>query len=189
MRILTASRVGIGLLLLASSGAALEGCKRGSPARGNVVPPALAAGFSERTGPGWRLAAPIGWQQAADAPDGTWLAADTQPVNDYRANVSVLVEPFAGPSKEYARASVALVRAQPQAVVESVREDVLDGDPTLVVESRWVQKAPPVELRAMQAHLASRGSGYVVTCSVSSGAFERYRSTCQTIIESFAVGR
>jgi hypothetical protein len=41
----------------------------------------------------------------------------------------------------------------------------------------------------MQAALASRGTGYVVTCAASATAFERYRSTCESIVRSFAVER
>jgi hypothetical protein len=46
-----------------------------------------------------------------------------------------------------------------------------------------------VVYRTMQAALASRGTGYVVTCAVSSTAFERYRTTCESIVRSFAVER
>jgi hypothetical protein len=41
----------------------------------------------------------------------------------------------------------------------------------------------------MQSFLSSRGTGYVVSCVVSSSAFERYRSTCESIVHSFAVER
>jgi hypothetical protein len=41
----------------------------------------------------------------------------------------------------------------------------------------------------MQTHLASRGTGYLITCSVSVAAFERYRSTCDAIVRSVAVER
>jgi hypothetical protein len=41
----------------------------------------------------------------------------------------------------------------------------------------------------MQTALASRGTGYVITCSTSASAFERYRSTCDSIVRSFAVER
>jgi hypothetical protein len=46
-----------------------------------------------------------------------------------------------------------------------------------------------VAYRILQSALASRGRGYVVTCSVSISAFERYRSTCESIVHSFAVER
>jgi hypothetical protein len=151
-----------------------------------VVP----AGFVEQSGSGWRLALPSAWLHADDSPKGAWVAVDPQAVNDYRANVNVVTEPFAGESREYARASEALLRRQSGASVESSRDDVVDGDSTLIVESRFAPKASPaVEYRSMQTHLASRGTGYVVTCSVSAGAFERYRSTCESIVRSFAVER
>jgi hypothetical protein len=41
----------------------------------------------------------------------------------------------------------------------------------------------------MQTALASKGTGYVLTCAAAASAFERYRSTCESIIRSFAVQR
>jgi len=177
-------------LLVACSLAGSPACRRGAASRGNTTLPVLPAGFVEQSGSGWRLALPASWQPAEDAPKGAWVAVDPQLVNDYHANVNVVTEPFAGESHDYARAGEALVRRQSRARVESARDEVVDGDATLVVESHWAPAPPsPVEYCTMQAHLASRGTGYVVTCSVSAGAFERYRSTCEAIVRSFAVER
>jgi hypothetical protein len=177
------------LLLTGTLGGAFS-CERSSPAQHTVGPPVIPAGFVEQRGEGWRLALPSAWQEAPDAGPGIWVAVDPQPVNDYRANVSVVSEPFPGESRDYAKASEALLRRQPGASVEGGRETVVDGDPTLIVEARWLPNAPPsVEYRTMQTHLASRGTGYVITCSVSVAAFERYRPTCEAIVQSLAVER
>jgi hypothetical protein len=178
------------LLLVASAIGGTLSCRRGGPSRRDVAVPTIPAGFVEQIGSGWRLAMPSAWQRAGDAPLAVWVAVDPQPVNDYRANVSVVTEPFTGESRDYARASELLLRRQPGASVEAAREDTVDGDPTLIVEARWPPKTPAaVAYRTMQTHLASRGIGYVVTCSVAVTAFERFRSTCEAIVRSFAVER
>jgi len=101
-----------------------------------------------------------------------------------------VTEPFTGDSYDFAKANEAGLREQKQATVESAREDVIDGDPTLIFESRWSPTSPStVSLRTMQAALSSHGTGYVVTCAVAASAFERYRSTCESIVRSFAVQR
>ena len=177
------------LLLSSALGAPLS-CGRASSSRHATALPVIPAGFVEQRGGGWRLAMPSAWQYAGDAGPAGWVAVDPQPVNDYRANVSVIMEPFPGESHEYAIASESVLRHQPGSKVEAAREDVVDGDPTLIVEARWLPKSQPlVEYRTMQAHLASRGTGYVITCSVSVTAFERYRPTCEAIVKSFAVER
>lgn len=177
------------LMLVAVLGAT-GACRRASTTRGDVAVPVIPAGFVEASGSGWRLAMPSAWQPAVDAPSSIWVAVDPQPVNDYRANVSVVTEPFRGESHDYARASEALLRRQPGANIEAAREDVVDGDSTLIVEARWSAKpATPVDYRTMQTQLASRGTGYVITCSVAVTAFERFRSTCEAIVKSFAVER
>jgi hypothetical protein len=134
---------------------------------------------------------PSAWQHAEEDGAATaWLAVDPQPVNDYRANVSVVTEPFKGDSRDYARANEALLRHAADASIVATHEDVVDGDPTLIVETRWSPHAmTPLEYRTMQVHLASRGTGYVVTCSVAVSAFERFRSTCDAVVKSFAVQR
>jgi hypothetical protein len=180
----------VALFLVACTLAGAISCKRAAASRGNTALPVLPPGFVEQSGSGWRLAVPSAWQRAEDTPKGAWAFVDPQPVNDYRANVNVVTEPFAGQSRDYARAGEALLRRQSGANVEATRDDVVDGDSTVIVESRWTPRPPSaVEYRTMQAHLASLGTGYVVTCSVSTGAFERYRSTCETIVRSFAVER
>jgi hypothetical protein len=167
------------------------GCRRSTHAHlASYAPPPVPAGFVERTGSGWRIAVPSTWREALQKGPAAWAVADPQPVDDLRAKVSVLTEPFADESYDYAKANEAALRREPRATVEATREDVVDGDPTLLIESRWAP-APPstVAYRTMQSALASRGAGYVVTCSVALGAFERYRSTCESIVRSFAVER
>jgi hypothetical protein len=167
------------------------GCSRSRHERvAAYAPQPLPAGFVERTGAGWRIAVPSTWRESAQKGPAALAVAAPQQVDDLRANANVLVEPSADESYDYARANEAALRREPRAAVESVREDVLDGDPTLFIESTW-KPAPPsaVAYRTMQSALAARGEGYVVTCSVASSAFERYRSTCESIVRSFAVER
>jgi hypothetical protein len=170
---------------------AAPACKRSKHAHiAAYVAPPLAAGFVERTGKGWRIAVPSTWKEAGQNGSGVWGVADPQPVDDFRANVNVVTEPFADESYDYAKANEAALRHEPRAAVEATRDDVVDGDPTLLIESRWAP-APPstVPYRTIQSALASRGSGYVATCAVASSAFERYRTTCESIVRSFAVER
>jgi hypothetical protein len=150
----------------------------------------VPAGFVERSGRGWRLAVPSTWKEKSAKGPWAWAVADPQPVDDLRASVNVVVEPFNGESFEYARASEAALRREPRATVEVSHEDVVDGDPTLLIESRWAP-VPPLSAtyRTLQSALASSGAGYLVTCSVASNAFERYRSTCESVVRSFAVER
>jgi hypothetical protein len=167
------------------------GCKRSTHAHmASFTPPSLPAGFVERAGTGWRIAVPSTWRETAQRGPAEWAVADPQPVDDFHAKVNVLTERFDGESYDYARANEVALRREPRAAVESTREEVVDGDPTLVIESSWAPSAPSkAAYRAMQSALASRGAGYVVTCSVASSAFERYRSTCESIVRSFAVER
>lgn len=170
----------------------LLGCKRSKHARiGTYTPPPLPAGFMEQSGSGWRIAVPSTWKDAAQKGPAAWAVADPQAVDDFHANVNVVTEPFTGDSYDYARANEAALRREPRATVEVARDDVVDGDPTLVIEARWSTspQSAPVSYRTMQTALASRGTGYVVTCSVAASAFERYRSTCDSIVHSFAVER
>ncbi len=178
-------------VLGAALGLAAAACKPGDHARVvSFVRPPLPAGFAEQAGSGWRIATPSTWQSPHDAGATVWAAVDPQPVEDYRANVSVLTEPFAGETYAYAKATVDELHRDPRASVEAAREEIVDGDPTVIVESRWSPIAPStVAYRTMQADLASRGRGYVVTCAVSADAFERYRSTCEAVVRSFAVER
>ncbi len=171
--------------------AVTPGCKRSKHARvSSFTPPPLPAGFAEQSGVGWRIAVPTTWKLAPPRPPAAWAVSDPQAVDDYHANANVVTEPFVGDSYDYARANEAGLRREPRATVEVAREDVVDGDPTLVIESRWIPTPPStVAFRTMQSMLASRGTGYVVTCGVSSNAFERYRSTCESILHSFAVQR
>jgi hypothetical protein len=174
-----------GLLL----GAGTSGCKRSRHARvSSYTAPPTPAGFAEQSGAGWRIAVPTTWKDQKTP--AAWAVFDPQAVDDFHANVNVVTEPFTSDSYEYARANEAALRHESRAMVEIVREDVVDGDPTLVIESRWSPTAPStVAYRTMQTVLSSRGTGYVVSCSVSSSAFERYRSTCESILHSFAVER
>jgi hypothetical protein len=185
-----AAQLALAAAVLVGAGAS-AGCKRSKHARVTTyTPPPLPAGFGEQTGVGWRIAVPATWKEAAQKGPAAWAVSDPQAVDDFRANVNVVTEPFTGDSYDYARANEAALRREPRSTVEMVREDVVDGDPTLVIESRWTPSPPStVPYRTMQTALSSRGTGYVVTCAVSAGAFERYRTTCESILHSFAVQR
>jgi hypothetical protein len=167
------------------------GCKRSAHARvASFTPPALPAGFVEQGGARWRIRVPSTWKDAAQQAPATWMVADPQAADDFRANASVVTEPFPGESYDYARATEASLRHASRAAVEIARDDIVDGDPTLTLETRWAPIQPAAApYRTMQVALASRGTGYIVTCSASSAAFERYRSTCESIVHSFAVER
>ncbi len=165
-------------------------CKQPKHARvTSYVPPPPVAGFVERTGNGWRLSVPTTWHDGPPNDASAWTVVDPQMSDDFHAKVLVVTEPFAGDSYDYARASEAGLRHNSRATVTASREDVVDGDPTLVLEASWANPAPTLPYRTMQTALASRGTGYVVTCSVASSAFETYRSTCESILRSFAVER
>jgi hypothetical protein len=166
------------------------GCKRSKHAHvSSYTPPPLPAGFTEQTGAGWRIAVPATWKDQK-TPAAAWAVSDPQAVDDFHANVNVVTEPFTDDSYNYARANETALRHEARTTVEVVREDVVDGDPTLIIESQWMPTPPStVAYRTMQTALSSRGRGYVVTCSVSASAFERYRSTCESIVHSFAVER
>jgi hypothetical protein len=102
----------------------------------------------------------------------------------------VVTEHFAGDSYDFAKASEAGLRQDRRGSLEAPRDDVIDGDSTLILEGHWPPSPPgTVSFRTMQTALASRGTGYVVTCAVSSSAYESYRSTCDSILRSFAVER
>jgi hypothetical protein len=182
---------------LAFAAAALftaAGCQGSKHTRvASFMRPQVPAGFTEQTGSGWRIAVPSTWTnepQPEGSANGLWVAADPQAVDDYHANAIVVREAFPSESYDYARASEQSLRRDPRATIESNHDDVVDGDATMVVETRWAPIPPAtVAYRTMQADLASRGTGYVVTCSVAATAFERYRSTCDAIVRSFAIER
>jgi hypothetical protein len=157
---------------------------------GPYSPPPLPAGFVEQTGSGWRIAVPSTWKEAAQKGPAVFAVSDPQTVDDFHAYASVITEPYAGESEAYAKASEAGLRRESRATVEATREDVVDGDATLLLESRWAPSAASsVPYRTLQVALASHGTGYVATCSVATSAFDRYRSTCESIVRSFAVQR
>jgi hypothetical protein len=178
----------LGLALALSVSA---GCKRHDRARSSsYTPPALPAGFVQQSGTGWHISVPATWKEMAQKGPAAWAANDPQVVDDFHANANVVTEPYTGESYDYAKANENDLRAKPRATVETVHEDVIDGDPTLVIETRWAPTPPSTSAyRVVQTALASHGTGYVVTCAVSASAFERYRSTCDTILRSFAVER
>ena len=119
-----------------------------------------------------------------------FAVVDPQTVDDFHAFANVVTEPFAGESDEYAKANLAGLRRDPRPHVESAREDAIDGDSTIILESRWAPSGPSaVTYQTMQGALASRGVGYIVTCAASTNAFERYRATCESVVRSFAVER
>jgi hypothetical protein len=179
------------LALLAMALGPAPGCRNPKHQRvTSFVPPVLPAGFVAQSGAGWRVAAPSTWREPSQKDPASFTIADPQAVDDFQTRVTVLTEPFTGESFDYARASEAALRADRRTTVEAAREDVIDGDPTLILESRWSATPPSnTSYRTMQAALASRGTGYVVTCAASASAFERYRSTCESIVRSFAVER
>jgi hypothetical protein len=175
-------------LLLAPS------CSRKSHERAtSFTPPPLPAGFVETTGAGWRLALPATWRAVTQKGPASFAVSDPQAVDEFHAYANVVTEPFPGESDSYARANEAGLRRESRATVETVRQDVVDGDSTLILESRWApvpdRPGGAVSYRTMQTALASHGTGYVATCAVASSAFDRYRSTCESILRSFAVER
>jgi hypothetical protein len=188
--LLRGAAAAVAALVLVAGGA--TACKRTKhPRVASFVPPPPVAGFVERSGNGWRLSVPTTWHDGPPSDAGVWAVIDPQVADDFHAKVLVVTEPFTGESYEYARANEAGLRRNARAAVAPPREDVVDGDPTLILESTWAPASPGAGLsyRTMQTALASRGTGYVVTCSVSSSAFETYRSTCESILRSFAVER
>ncbi|MGH7272233.1 MAG: hypothetical protein ACREJ3_17525 [Polyangiaceae bacterium] len=168
-----------------------SGCKSSKRARVTAfVPPVTPAGFVYKSGPEWRAAVPSTWKEATRREPAAWIVADPQEVDGFQASVNVLTEPFAGESYDYAKASEAALRRDPRATVESVREAVVDGDPTLIIETRWEGNPPSgAPYRTTQTALASRGKGTMLTCAAAVTAAERYRSTCESIMHSFAVER
>jgi hypothetical protein len=166
-------------------------CSRSKHARvPSFVAPPLPAGFVEHNAAGWRVGVPSTWKDVAQKDVAVWASADPQAADEFHAKVFVLTEPFASDSYDYAQASEQGLKKDPHASVEVSRDDVVDGDPTLILETRWpAGPSSAVPYRTMQTSLASRGRGFVVTCAASSSAFERYRSTCESIVRSFAVER
>ncbi|MDP9151768.1 MAG: hypothetical protein M3O36_17735 [Myxococcota bacterium] len=151
--------------------------------------PALPAGFVQQQGEGWRIHVPSTWKSEPRA-IAAWVTVDPQVVDAFHSEASVVTEPFAGDSYDYGRANEIGLRKNARAVVEALREEVVDGDPALVIESRWTPvPGSAVGYQTMQVALASRGTGYVATCAAASSSFERYRSTCESIVRSFAVER
>jgi hypothetical protein len=166
----------------------------------SFVPPPAPAGFVERSGSGWRLSVPTTWHDGSPNGAHAWTVVDPQVTDGLHAKVLVVTEPFAGESYDYARASEAGLKSTPHTAVGAARDEVIDGDTTLVLESTFAPGAgtaasdasdthAPSAMKAMQTALASRGTGYVVSCAVAAGAFETYRSTCESIVRSFAVER
>ena len=178
------------LALAAMTLAAPAGCRRSKHSRvASFTPPPLPAGFVERNGTGWRVAIPSTWKDVAQKDVAVWAVTDPQAADEFHAKVFVLTEPSASDSFDYAQASEAGLRKEARATVDVSRDEVVDGDPTLVIETRWAPAPSSAPYRTMQTALSSRGTGYVVTCAASASAFERYRSTCESIVRSFAVER
>lgn len=184
-------RCAVRLAVIAIALVSTTGCRGARHTRvTSFVAPVLPAGFVQQNGAGWTVAVPSTWKEASQKGSASWAVADPQAVDDFQASVNVLTEPFAGESFDYAKASEAALRGDARATVEAARDDVIDGDPTLFLESRWAPSPPSTaSYRTMQTALASRGTGYVLTCAASASAFERYRSTCESIVRSFAVQR
>jgi hypothetical protein len=170
---------------------ATVGCRRTSHAHvATFHAPEPPAGFVAHSGTGWRIAVPSTWREGPPKDGTVWSASDPQAAEAFHANVNVHAEPFTGQSYDYARANEAALRRDPHATVEQVVEDVVDGDPTLVLETTWNLGPPPATpFHTIQTALSARGVGYVVTCAASTAAFERYRSTCGPVVRSFAIER
>jgi hypothetical protein len=178
----------LALLALAPS------CGRKSHGRAtSYTPPSLPAGFVEQAGTGWRIALPATWKEVSQRGPAAFAVSDPQAVDDFHAYANVVTEVFPGESDSYAKANEAGLGRETRATVEKVRQEVIDGDSTLILESRWApvpdRPGGGVSYRTMQTALASHGTGYVATCAVASSAFDRYRSTCESILRSFAVER
>jgi hypothetical protein len=167
------------------------GCRRANHSHiASFTAPPLPGGFVTVSAPGWRIAVPSTWKASSVQQTGVYTAADTQAVDDFHAAANVFTEPFDRDSYAYARAGEASLRGRSNVTLDVEREEIIDGDPTLVIESRWAPTtASRVGYRTMQVSLASHGVGTVATCAAASGAFERYRSTCESIIRSLAVER
>jgi hypothetical protein len=169
-------------------------CNRKSHGRAtSYTPPPLPAGFVEQAGTGWHIALPATWKEVTQKGAAAFAVSDPQAVDDFHAYANVVTEAFPGETDSYAKANEAGLRRETRATVETVRQDVVDGDSTLILESRWApvpdRPGGAVSYRTMQTALASHGTGYVATCAVASSAFDRYRSTCESILRSFAVER
>jgi hypothetical protein len=171
--------------------AATLGCRRASHAHVSTFhAPEPPAGFVAHSATGWRIAVPSTWHDGPPKDGTVWSASDPQAAEAFHANVNVHAETFTGQSYDYARANEAALRRDPRATVELVQEDVVDGDPTLVLETTWNLGPPPAApFHTIQTALSARGMGYVVTCAASTAAFERYRSTCGPVVRSFAIER
>jgi hypothetical protein len=179
-----------GVIVALATCGTIAGCKRsGHPRATSYHPPSLPAGFVDHAGGGWRIAVPSTWKDASQKGPAVYAVVDPQAVDDFHAYANVVTEPFAGESDEYAKANEAGLRRDPRPHVESAREDLVDGDSTVILESRWAPGGALPTYQTMQASLASRGIGYVVTCAASANAFARYRSTCESVVRSFAVER
>ena len=166
------------------------GCKGSKHARvASFVPRSSPRGSSRRAAPAGGSPCPSTWKDAAQKGTAAWAVADPQAVDDFQASANVLPSP----SRRVVRlreSERGRAAHDPHASVEVANDDVVDGDPTLVIESRWSPTPPSTATyRTMQTALSSRGTGYVVTCAASASSFERYRSTCESIVRSFAVER
>jgi hypothetical protein len=136
------------------------------------------------------MAVPSTWKANDVRQSSVYTASDPQSVDDFHAAANVYTEPFVRDSYAYARAGEVGLRSRSNVTIDAEREEMVDGDPTLVIESRWTPTpASSVAYRTMQVSLASHGVGTVATCAAATNAFERYRSTCESIIRSLAVER
>ena len=120
----------------------------------------LPAGFAEQSGNGWRIAVPTTWKDARRRTRGLGrlrpAGGRRLPRERQRRD-----RPFPGDSYEYAQANEAALRNESRhARSRPSREDVVDGDPTLVIESRW---SPTAAIHRVVPHdadaLSSRGTG------------------------------
>ena len=148
-----------------------------------VTPMPVATGPEYRfvQGMGWTFAVPANWQQIPIGPPALVSLRDTNAVGGFLTNVNLIAEPFAGDGPSYAIANVPLL--QTAATIVAQRPAVVGPFASTELESVWAQAVPPY--RTVQRFVATRGQGWVITCSGAHATFESVRQTCTAILDSF----
>jgi hypothetical protein len=181
----------LALALVFASGAVV-GCKRRRSRPAGLAPVATVSppGYAKKSGTGWSIDVPSAWTPPAQNGQAQWALADPEVVDSFHANMNLVTEPYAGVSLDYAQASMKTLRGLATVKLLGSKDDVVDGDDTLTVEAQWAPVAPSTTVyKTLQVYLAYGGTGYAVTCSAAASSFERYRSTCDTILRSFSLTR